>query len=408
MFQFCIQKRNKKCKSYIIAGFITACILCFFCGCGKQTEVLTSAEEDGSAYVLPVVLPLSGELAYLGEDARWAVDYATEQINASGGVNGIPVKASFYDSESNENTIRDLAKNLSERERFYIGPIDSVGTAAQAEIILENQTPNVAAYSYEALRSQAAPYGISYMSDSTEGETAAIEEWKKLNPDIESVVIFVSKDENSQMETAEALSRYLPELSMTVEAVISIDSSDHNGMSAVVEALNTNADGYIILARAIDYGNIVSELRKRGISDGWRFTASFASFDTTLISSHRDALIGTYIWNKFDVDYAGTEWQALLTAYMNDHNGNKPDYNIVPDVYNAVFAWEQCIETLELSPLTQDLPAEKAAISEWFYHSPVLHGIQGDYQWIDGNKKSSVYYFQFDNGGMPVSVNHTN
>ena len=361
-------------------------------------------ENKEVVYELPAILPLSGEIYYLGESAKRAIDYAVDEINAAGGINGIPVHTTFYDSEFNKNRSKDIVEKLVKTQRFLIGPVDSNGTAAIADIIRESGTPDVATYSFESVREQSAPYGISYMSDSTTGEIAAIDIWKELNPDIEKVVIVINKGESSQMETADLLQDKLTELDMKLLRVIEIDAALNNGLNAVVEALNTNADGYIILARTENYVKFVAEMRQRGITDGRRFTASFAGYEIPLIQEYREQLSGTYIWNKFDCDYKGEEWQKLLAAYKKDHDGNVPGSCIVSEMYNVVYAWKACIEELNLSPEVLNLKEEKKSIADWFYNSSVQHGIQGDYQWIRGNKLTSVYYFKINDEGIPKRV----
>lgn len=223
----------------------------------KDTEQI-----EEIAYELPIIIPSTGRLSYIAEPAEWAAKYAQDEINAAGGIHGVPVKVIFYDSEFNENQTKIIEQKIVDEQRFFIGPLDSVGTAACADIVKESGTPNLAAYSYPLIRNQTAPYGISYMSDSTEGEEATIQNWKKLNPDIEKVVVIINKGDNSQLETAGVLQEKLPGLDMMVSDIIPIDLSENNGLNAVVEILNAKADGYIILARSEEYGNIISELRK--------------------------------------------------------------------------------------------------------------------------------------------------
>ena len=389
----------------IISVLLTACLLTLFCGCAADTEGTNSAAEEEVAYTLPLLLPVSGEIRNLGEDALWAAEYAVDEINASGGIQGIPVKIELYDSQNSESQVKKYAKEIAENNRFFIGPIDSVGTAAEAEIISDTGTPNIAAYSYESLRLQAAPYGISYMSDSTDDELEAVREWKELNPDIEKVAIVVTKGETAQMEVSEVMKACLSELNMSAEAVVEMDLKENEGLDAVAEALNAKVDGYVILARSEESIKFVSEVRKRGVTEGRRITASFASNDFDMFQQNQTVMEGTYIWNKFDVAYQGEEWQKLLQAYRNDHDGQDPSTNITPDIYNAVYAWKRCMEDLKLGPEPEDLKAEKEKIAEWFAASPVINAIQGDYQWLNGNKKGQFYYFQIDENGVPRSLN---
>lgn len=381
-------------------------MLCMNAGCGTTAAGTVTEEVEDIAYNLPLAVPLTGTLGYLGEDAQWAAEYAVDEINVAGGIDGTEVHLTVYDTQSSENQVKNIENTVTSSQRFFIGPIDSVGTAAGADIVAESKTPNLATYVYQELREQTAPYGISYMADSIEGELGAVRNWKTLNPDIVNVVILVSKDENAQLEAVKAMTEYLPQISMNLQDVISIDLSKNNGMDAVVQTLNAKADGYIILARTEEYGIVMSELRKRGITEGRRFTASFASYSASMVEADPEAFQDTYIWNNFDSEYEGEDWQRLLADYKKDHDGKSPDNNIVLDVYNAVYAWKNCMEELGLKPEITNILSEKEAIAAWFYNSPVQHGIQGDYQWVEGEKKSKAYFFQFDENGVPQSVHY--
>lgn len=227
---------------------------------------------------------------------------------------------------------------------------------------------------------------------------------KEENPDIQSVVILALETDSAQIESAKALEEYSESIGLTVLDIIYIDMDQEEGMCAVVQALNARADGYISLVRAEEYGMLLTELRKRGISEGRRILASFSGFEYDMMESHREALAGTYIWNGVNLDIEGEEWQALVKDYQAAHDGKSPDSSVVVDMYNAVFAWKQCMEELKLPPSAGDLKAERQRIGEWFYNSPVLEGIQGEYQWIEGKKVSEICFFQFDEDGNPVAI----
>ena len=67
-------------------------------------------ENKEVVYELPAILPLSGEIYYLGESAKWAIDYAVDEINTAGGINGVPVHTTIYDSEFNKNRSIDFVE----------------------------------------------------------------------------------------------------------------------------------------------------------------------------------------------------------------------------------------------------------------------------------------------------------
>lgn len=398
-----IDERGRVRRTWESIAMLFFLFLCFAFAQKQQVAENRRAAEEGEkelCYELMVLSPVTGELSYIGEPVKWAVEYAQKVINEGGGILGLPLKVTVLDTEFKTEHVLEIEKRLVDTQRIFLGPMDAPGTAAGAKLVLDAEVPNIATYSYETIRKQTAPYGISYMSDSTEGEIEAVRLWKQLNPDIQKVVMFANPSDSSQVETAALLEEVLTELELELIQVVHIDLQQEDGLKGVVQALNAKADGYISLVRAEEYGFLVTELRRRGVTEGRRITASFSSFERNMIEENQSALLNTYIWNKFDGSYEGEDWRQLVQAYRKDHNGNAPDSSVVSDLYNAVMAVKQCIEELELKPVPQNLKQERERIAAWLYNSPMLEGIQGEYQWIQGKKISSIHYFQFGETGL--------
>ena len=70
-----------------------------------------------------------------------------------------------------------------------LGPVDAPETLYIEQNAEKNGTVHLAAYSYEESRQLMAPYGISYMSDSEDGELEEVRMWGQQNPDINYIGI---------------------------------------------------------------------------------------------------------------------------------------------------------------------------------------------------------------------------
>ncbi|MCI8889582.1 MAG: amino acid ABC transporter substrate-binding protein [Hungatella sp.] len=396
-------------KRYIqMTGVLVLLLLCLGSSTREeriQQQRQAERERQEQCYTLTVLSPVTGELDYIGEPVEWTVLYAQDKINDAGGIHGIPVKIYVEDTGFIPEKAVHSVERLAEDQRIILGPVDSPGTEAIASLVEENHIPNVATYVYEEIRERLAPYGIFYMKDALEGEKDAVRIWKEENPDIQKVVLLALETDHAQAEHARALEQYLPAIGMEAVDIIYMDTDQEEGMDAVVQALNAKAEGYISLVRAEEYGMLLQQLRKRGITEGRRILASFSCFEYDMIEAHRAELSGTYIWNSVNLDYEGEEWQALVEDYKEAHGGTSPASSVVVDMYNSVLAWKQCIEELKLSPTAGNLSKERQMIGEWFYNSPVIEGIQGEYQWIDGRKVVDICLFQFDEEGNAVAVN---
>ena len=73
--------------------------------------------------------------------------------------------------------------------------------------------------------------------------------------------------------------------------------------------------------------------------------------------------------------------------------------NTVPEIYDAVMALCQCYEELGLEGTETD-SASKAKVCGWFNNSPVIHGIQGDFYWKNGEKIAEYHFFVFEGSEM--------
>ena len=72
------------------------------------TETATAAE----TYVIPVVLPLSGNAAFLGQGERDALKIQADLINARGDLKGTELQYKFYDDQSSPQVAVQLANQI--------------------------------------------------------------------------------------------------------------------------------------------------------------------------------------------------------------------------------------------------------------------------------------------------------
>eukprot|EP01037_Dinobryon_pediforme_P002167 gene2167-2204_t len=64
------------------------------------------------AFEIPVVLPLSGSAAFLGQSERRSLEIAEKSINAEGGINGAPLHFAFNDDQSSPQVAVQLANQI--------------------------------------------------------------------------------------------------------------------------------------------------------------------------------------------------------------------------------------------------------------------------------------------------------
>jgi hypothetical protein len=91
------------------------------------------------------VLPLSGPLARVGEQAKIGVDLAATEINAAGGILQASVEIGYRDNRSDPATADAQARALIDQQVIAIvGPVSSAMRDAMAPTMARHKTPLLA------------------------------------------------------------------------------------------------------------------------------------------------------------------------------------------------------------------------------------------------------------------------
>lgn len=87
-----------------------------------------------------VLTPLSGTYASLGQQVRWGVELATQEINAAGGIMGRQIVLLFEDEEANPAVATPKAEKLFQVEKvdFLTGTVNSGSTLAVGQVAERN------------------------------------------------------------------------------------------------------------------------------------------------------------------------------------------------------------------------------------------------------------------------------
>ncbi|MGD8376320.1 MAG: ABC transporter substrate-binding protein [Acidobacteriota bacterium] len=103
--------------------------------------LLTPGCESRTEYVLGAVLPLSGSGASYARDIKQGIELGLEEINAAGGIDGLPLRVIFEDSGSDPSNALAAATRLMDEERVpaIIGGVLSSETLAIAPVAEEKE-----------------------------------------------------------------------------------------------------------------------------------------------------------------------------------------------------------------------------------------------------------------------------
>lgn len=389
----------------ILALVLALCLVLALAACGQSGNSGSNNQSSGDAnavavdkWVIPVLSARTGPISYVGEPAIWAAQYAAEQINAEGGIRGVPVEIVPYDTEFDAQVGAQIASQLVDDTLFMVGCMAAPVSLAISQIVYDAKLPNVGSYSYQEIRDEFAPYLCGYMSDSEAGDLSAASQWCKENG-FQKIVLFYTPSDTSQAATyATFQSSLASEAGAEMVGTVEVETGTLDCGPAAVQALGYDADAYFICLRADEAGKVINELRARGVDDGAKICVTFSGVGQTLLDITGDNAEGIYGWNKLDPAYPGETWQKLVEAYKKDFNGETPTVPPVPGYYNTIIAFKQCVEELNITGDKAKLAEERDAIANWFFNSKQLEGCQGTFQWVRGAMMTDAIMLRVQNG----------
>lgn len=142
------------------------------------TLILSRGKGDSDSRLVTVgaVLPLTGSAAVWGQNARMGIDLAVSEINATGGVNGRPLRVLYEDSRSDtKDATSALQKLISVNNiQVVIGDIASSSVLAMAPIAERNKVVLLSPGASNPDISHAGDFIFrNWQSDALEGEVDA-------------------------------------------------------------------------------------------------------------------------------------------------------------------------------------------------------------------------------------------
>ncbi len=139
-------------------------------------EVQAQSQPSADPISVPVLTPLTGALAILGQDGKKGLVIAVQQINESGGIAGRQLSVEFTDSQGKPDVARREMERLVRLRKapFVLGCDISAATSTAAQFAEASQTPffNASAVSSEIINRHYRWYFTQQITSNDEAETA--------------------------------------------------------------------------------------------------------------------------------------------------------------------------------------------------------------------------------------------
>ena len=215
--RFCSVRSRGRAMVLLICWVITCSLIAV-----GSTAVRASDEVVAKEWRIPMLTVLTGPVAFAGVPAKWAAEYAINEINAAGGIRGVPVKLTAYDTAmDNAKAVQAMARAIP-GSLVVLGPLDGRGSTAVAQELVENKILSLNSNTNAAMLSSSKPYSVAYMQDPSKGSVVGVKKWLQLEPWIKSVSMFYDP---SDPASKDALDKFQAGIAGTGVKVVPIEIS---------------------------------------------------------------------------------------------------------------------------------------------------------------------------------------
>ena len=331
---------------------------------------------------------LTGKGAEWGQAAKVSMEIAVEEINAKGGVGGVPIDLICYDTQTSEAEALKTVSRLVERDRVLAiaGPCFSSEFEAIAPQLDTQLKTVINSYC-------SAKPGLSAMSKWAFRNTLTSD--KQLKPVVDAwvaeyhpkkvVIIYDAEDAVSKAEGVAVLPALFKEHGIEVLDSLSYRTNDTDYSAQVTRAKSLGADGIGLGSCYQNAAAIAKEMQKQGLHVP--IIGGACASAPGFIDIAGKAAEGTYMSTAAWLDDPRPEVQAYLKKAMAKNNGKAPPYG-GPRAYDIIYSYKYCFEKAGITNKPADLESDRDKIRECLSGLKHFPGVAGEIT-MDENRDGS-------------------
>lgn len=290
-----------------------------------------------------VVNSVTGAGAAFGVMGNNATELAVEQINSSGGVNGVMLEPIYYDSQSNPTIAVNLTQRLLTRDRvpLVVGSTSSVDTLAMMELAERNRVP---LFSPSAVAHDITNKGYQWIFRLTMSDihyAVKLAEYIAANPAWQRVAILYENTDYGA-PPARHLRENLGALGLNVTNFEAYNRGDPDFTALLTKVEREHPDIVVTWGYYTDLALIHRQMRSLGMNMTIMANSGAVMAEyLNLAGNASEGLLAITGWSATDPDPASQRFVAEYRERFGEFPDNAGAYS-----YDAIFVIAEAIRNL--------------------------------------------------------------
>jgi len=362
-------------------------------------------QSDAGPYRLGLLTSSEGPFANNSATAAAGANYAVEQINADGGVNGRDLEIVEVDARNDPQTlVTAIPELVSEDEVFAIvGPVDSAGCEIACAVAAELEVPIISpGAGRPGVLEPSRPWSFTMTAPDAANSIPVLEAVME-QEGIETAAIIVDEANATTKAQSDLYSEVFSNSGVEVVSTVTFTSGDPSYTSQVTSMEAENPDVIALAAGPADAARIAVEVRTQGLESLLIGTGSLQSGGTDYISGAGEAAEGTITAAQFNPDNAEEPAAALLAQAEEDN-----DLDVVP--LNFAYAFDvigmiaDYLETSDATASPDTSADDRQGLLDYLEGVDPYDGMSGEVRFAeDGTGERPELYAVIENGQFVIS-----
>lgn len=323
-------------------------------------------------WVIPNLTVSTGPLASLQDDQKWALEQAAEDVNAAGGIRGVPIVIEHYDTALDPDKAVQMFAKAAEGRLIVTGPAFTGECIACGPIAEQIGIPFLTIGTAWKDNVEFIPWMISLAASDPDCAGAAFGEYLALYPDVKSVVAFYVPEQAPSIDEVDMSMDVARGMGVEVLPNVAVPATTVDFTPVVLKAMAEEPDAYFLGIWGDSAVQTIKELKSRGV-DPARICIGYGNFGDWFFQLGGEIFDGTYIVDLYNAFAGIEEWEDLMQVYNSETDKRYPQQAAV-HYYDRIWMIKDAIEEMGITGDPAKLADERVAIRDWFY---TLDGWQG-------------------------------
>jgi branched-chain amino acid transport system substrate-binding protein len=249
-------------SAFLRTSNVAAGVICLMVG----STGLSKADHASCPSPIPLGLTtaLTGNVALLGTQARSGVEFAVDEINAAGGINGKKLALATEDTgSSSTDSLNAMNRILEGKPLVIFGSMISPHVFAQTEVVTKSETPFLVGATNAKVTSQGSKW--LFRTHVHDGQLADLIPEYLVNTLHKTKPGIIAVADDYGLGASRGIQASLTKLKITPVAVTSYAPSDKDMSAQLLEIKDKDADSVIVFGRPADVTLVVKQMNDLGI-----------------------------------------------------------------------------------------------------------------------------------------------